>query len=175
MNSIFHRGAQYGVGIGVYLILLSWVIVMATQSGIMNLLALLLLALMPIICFVMLRRTFTMEQGKSLLSGLWLEGIVAFICGSMIFAVMAYAYLRWINPDFVAEQVHEAIKVYEDIEDEQAQEVVSVLQLMENSRAYPTPQQIVLQLGLFITFVGSILSLLTASFLKIRGYRKRLS
>ncbi|MDE7153010.1 MAG: DUF4199 domain-containing protein [Muribaculaceae bacterium] len=173
MNNIFHRGAEHGLYVGIYLILLSWMMLQGIEYGFMNLLSLVMLCLLPVMIFIMLRRTFVQEQGQSLLSGLWLEGIVSFICGSMIFALAAYAYLRWINPHFIVEQVSEAIKLYDQVDDEQAKEVVTVLKQIEKTRAYPTPQQIVLQLGLFITFAGSILSLLTASFLKIRGYRKR--
>lgn len=171
MNSIFQRGAQNGLYVGVYLILLAWVIILAVDSSVMNLLALLLLAFGPVMCFIMLRRTFIREQGNSLLSGLWLEGIVTFICGSLIFSLAAYSYLRWINPGFVPQQVSDAIRVYEKIDNEQAEELVSLLKQIEKARAYPTPQQIVLQLGLLVTFAGSILSLLTASFLKFRGFR----
>lgn len=173
MNNIFHRGAEHGLIVGLYLILLSWMMLMGIDYGFMNLLSLAMLAGLPVMLFIMLRRTFVREQGRSLLSGLWLEGIASFICGSLIFALAAYAYLRWINPGFIVEQVSEAIRLYDSIDDEQAKEVVTVLKQIEKARAYPTPQQIVLQLGLFITFAGSILSLLTASFLKIRGFRKR--
>ncbi len=173
MNGLFHRGAQNGLFVGLYLTLLSWVIVMAVDSTLMNLLALALLVLIPPGCYVMLRRTFVLEEGKSLISGLWLEGIISFICGSLIYALIAYAYLRFLNPEFIPDQVRQTIKIYEEMNDDQAREVVSLLKQIEKNNAYPTPQQIVMQLGLFITFIGSILSLLTASFLKIRGLRKK--
>ena len=171
MNGLFNRGAQNGLFVGLYLTLLSWVLILAIDSSLMNIVALLMLVCIPLGCFIMLRRSYIQENCTTPLSGLWLEGIVTFICGSMIYALVAYCYLRWGNPSFIPEQVCQAIEVYEKIDDDQAREIVSVLQQIEKHKAYPTAQQIVVQFGLLITFVGSILSLLTASFLKFQ--RKR--
>lgn len=173
MNGLFNRGAQYGLFVGIYLTLFSWVVILSLDNSLMNLLSLIMMALIPVGCFLMLRRTYLQEEGRSLLSGLWLEGIVAFICGSLIYVLIAYSYLRWINPGFVAQQVSEAISVYEKIDDDQAREVVNVLKQVEKTGAYPTAQQIVVQLGLLTTFIGSLLSLLSAAFIKIRGIRRK--
>lgn len=173
MKTVYQRGAENGLIIGLFLTVVSSLLLAAADMNVPSILVLALFLLFPVISFMMLRKTFREERGETMLSALWLQGIVGYVGGSLIFALAGYVYLRWINPMFIPDQVSEAIKVYSEVDDPNAREVVTVLRQIEKTNAYPSPQQIVTELGLFITFIGSVTSLFIATFLTFSGKRKR--
>lgn len=101
-----------------------------------------------------------------------MQGIMTFICGSLIAGLVAVVYLKWINPDFIADRLQEAIDFYSGSGWQQGEEMADLLQNMVKAHVVPTPIQIVIEMIWLGVFSGSLLSLLMAVLVRARGEKK---
>ena len=81
-------------------------------------------------------------------------------------------YLKWINPDFIADRVQEAIDFYSESGWKQGEEMADMLRRMVSAHIIPTPIQIVIEMIWLGVFSGSLLSLLMAVLARARGEKK---
>lgn len=101
-----------------------------------------------------------------------MQGIMTFICGSLIAGLVAVVYLKWINPDFIADRIQEAIDFYSGSGWQQGAEMADLLKNMVKAHVVPTPIQIVIEMIWLGVFSGSLLSLLMAVLVRARGEKK---
>ncbi|MCC8070631.1 MAG: DUF4199 domain-containing protein [Bacteroidales bacterium] len=160
IKSPYRRGADDGFYFGLYLSALFLASVCAVKTPFFAFVTMLMMLGVPFIIYYFLRRTYVVERGTSLLSALWMQGIMIFICGSLISGVVAIVYLKWVDPDFVINLVKEARDIYRESDWPQAEETANILQRMIDNHLVPSAISLVIEMIWFSVFTGSLLSVL---------------
>ena len=110
-KSIFRRAAEGGITLGGLFVC---IFLLGTFAGALTqLMSLALMVYVPFWVYRKLKATYFASRGILSFSGLWLEGILLFICGSIILALGTLVFLQWLVPDYLPAavgQVAEAIK-----------------------------------------------------------------
>lgn len=173
-RSPYKRGADYGAVFGVYLSVLFLLTAYSLEIPGFSILAFFLMLFVPVIIYVMLRRSYVADMGKTIFSSLWMEGIVIFACGSMIAAVVAIVFMRWIEPDYIERTLRSVIEMYgSGIMGERGTEVAEILQAAIDQKRVPKPIELVIDMLWLEVFTGSMLSMLMALLVQARGYKPK--
>lgn len=173
-RSPYKRGADYGGVLGVYLSILFLVTAYSLKVPGFSLVAFIMMVLVPMLIYVMLRRSYVADMGKTIFSALWMEGIVAFVCGSLIAATVSMIFMRWIEPDYIERTLHSVIEMYNSgVLGERGREVAEVLQAAIDQHRLPKPIELVVDMVWLEVFTGSMLSMLMALLVQARGYKPK--
>ncbi len=169
-HSPYRYGADQGLYFGLYLICLYGCGVMNITSPNLftSLAAMVLFFGVPFIIYYWLRRTYVESKGALQLSALWMQGIVIFICGTLISAVALVIYLKFINPTFIVDQMRILIDMYSTMDWERGQEAAEMLQNIIDMKMVPTAMSVVMETVWLGVFSGSLLSLLMGLLVKAR-------
>lgn len=159
-RSVYVLGAENGLILGPVLTLAAVLAGATTYHVWMFAPALIAMAAVPAVAFVLLKRTMSEQPWAATFSALWLQGICAFFFGGAILAALSYAAMRWVWPDFIVDQVQTVIAVYGSVDDADARNIASTLQKLLENHALPTPIDIALELLYVAVFTGSLLSML---------------
>ncbi len=169
LTNPYKQGADNGFVLGAYLSALFFTTAFALEVPLLGILSTCMIVAIPVIIFMMLRRTWIRDRGMSLFSSLWMQGIMAFACGGIISGLVAYVYIRWIEPEWLTSQVKNMISLYQSVEN--GQQVADILQTILKQGLLPTPIQMVIQMLWFEIFAGSVVSLLAT--LIVRAIKPR--
>lgn len=165
LTNPYKQGADNGFILGVYLSVLFFTTAFALEVPMLGILSTCLIAAIPVMVFMMLRRTWIRDRGMSQFSSLWMQGIMAFACGGIISGLVAYVYIRWINPDWLSSQVRHVIDLYQSVEN--GQQVADILQSILTQGLLPSPIQMVIQMLWFEIFSGSVITLLATLIVRV--------
>jgi len=169
-KSVYHRGADNGFYLGLLFIMIFCGLVLSEHLGFFSIITIAMILSVPFVAYYFMRKSFRMNGGICDFPSLWIEGIVAFSCGGALLALVAYIFLRFIDPEYIARQVDIMISVYKDnMNDAGTEEIVGMLELIKEHNAYPTPRLISLQLFLTSCFTGSVLSMILAAVVRSVG------
>lgn len=158
LTSPYRQGADNGFVLGAYLSALFFASAFALKVQFLGLLSTALIIAIPVIIFMMLRRTWIRDQGMSLFSSLWMQGIVAFACSGIISGCVAYIYIRWVEPDWLTSQVQQMITMYQSVQG--GEQVAQILETVLKQKLLPSPIQMVIQMLWLEIFCGSVVSLI---------------
>lgn len=171
--SPFRRGAEDGALFGVYLSALSLCMLAGLRVAFLEFLFLILAVGVPFYCFRRLRLSYVKSDGQLSLAPLWMQGIVMFICGSIIMALLMVVYLQWIDPDYFADlggMVVDSLAADPQIFAASGLNAADVTNLFE----IITPIKFAVEMLWLSIFTGSILSLLTAVVVPLKKiYRQK--
>lgn len=165
-KSIYRRGADDGFWFGIYLSLLFLAMVSSIYSALAGVATLAMVIAVPFIIFFFLRRSYRADNCTSPFSALWLHGICIFFFGSLLMALTAYVYLRFINPAYITNIVDMAIEVYGSVDSPDAHEMVSLLQKAKDSHILPTAGGTAVQVIWAGVFSGSLLSMILSAIVR---------
>jgi len=171
-RSVYVRGAEDGLVLGPVMaagVLLTGIAAYVPQ---MSLVALMALASVPVLTYILLRRGYAADSGRSTLSALWLQGICTFFFGGLLMAAVAYAAMRWLRPGFIVEQVRTVADLYADAPDAGAREMAAALKQAIDARILPSPIEVALELLYAAVFSGSILSVALAAVIRRRHLKQ---
>jgi len=98
-RSIFRRAAEGGVTLGVLFICIFLLETIA--SSLTGLFAFALMAYVPVHVYRKVKSTYVAAHGLTTFSGLWLEGILLFVCGSIILALGTFIFMRLLAPGYL--------------------------------------------------------------------------
>lgn len=171
-KSVFQRGASTGLYFGLYLSALFFAMAYSMSVPGLSLLALVMMAVVPVIIYKSLRRMYVEELGLSLFSGLWMYGILIFLCGSLISALVSMAFLKWIQPDFIAEQIQMSIDILRASKIAQGEETAKMLEMMRDGGMIPSVAEMSVRMISFNVFSGSLLSMIVSALVMAKGYKK---
>lgn len=169
LTSPYSLGARRGLTFGVMLCAMFFAMVYAERAALLGLLAIVIFLSVPFFIYKALRHTYVEERGMTTLSGLWMQGIMIFACGSIICAAVTTVYMRWIEPTFVVDLVRRAADFYAAAGDPSAEEVATVLNRMIESHTLPSALSIAMEMTWLSIFSGSMLSLLMALLARARA------
>lgn len=165
-RSIYDRAAADGALFGVYFSVLFLVSVASLKVGMLNILVLTMVLLVPFITYRFLRRTHVDAHGLESFSGLWMQGIITFGCGSLILCLVAYLFMRFVYPDFVVDTLRAGIEFYSHESTPAGEELAAEFQSILDKKLYPAPSTIAIMWLWLGTFTGSILSMFEAAIVK---------
>lgn len=167
-RNIYRRGADDGLWLGLYLTVIFALMVASVSHPAFNIPGLGMMLGVPFLTYYYLRRTHVDAHGMTSFSALWMQGIVMFGCGCLIFCLLAFVYMRWINPGFINGLMHMAIDSYNQSDVPQAQQLAADFQSLLDNHLVPTPLQLVLGWLWLGMFSGSLLSMIVAVFVRVR-------
>lgn len=163
----YKRGADDGLIMGGLLIVVFLVSVFAVESGFIALIAgLLMFVAVPVTTFIMLKRSNDRDNGCTLFSSLWVQGIVLFFCGTLILAMFQYLYFRFIAPTYVADVFNAAAQAYDEIGTKEAQDISFMLHRVVETHSLPSPIELAVMTLWGGIFTGSILSAILGGIVK---------
>lgn len=165
--SPYRRGATQGMLFGIYLSILFLASVYSVSYPLMGLIGMLLIVGVPFYIFRCLRATFVVDGGLTPFSSLWMQGIMMFMCGSLIQGAVAVVYLKWIDPAFIITQLRSVISFYEGLPSPEAKEMAKVLSNMIEANLVPSAASMVMEIIFLSVFSGSLLSLVMSSLARI--------
>ncbi len=161
-QSVYALSARQGLWAGAYFSAIF--LLQAAQHGLLlALLGNVMVVAVPFILYRLMARRYRQRLLLASFSELWIHGIMVFLFGSAILALVVYAYLRFINPGLIAQQLAAAIEAYKAVN---LTEMASQMEAILKAGALPPPIQFALAMLWGCSFTGSILSLLEAAIIK---------
>lgn len=163
-KSPFRRGADDGLLMGILLVAVFFTGSLSFRYTLASdLTPILMLGGVPLLTYFLLRRSYIRDNGLTLFSSLWMQGIVTFFCGSLILAMFMYCFMRWIEPDFMRETVAHIAEFYDSMPDNpQGQEIARVFHTMLDENVFPSAISVAVESIWLGVFSGSLLSMLAA-------------
>ena len=168
VKSVYRQGAEYGVWFGVYLTVMALAIMYGFTHTILMLAAMAMMVAVPAVVYPMLRRYRSQMRGYAPFASLWMLGLMIFICGSLICGAVTYVWMQYVMPTFIYDQVMAAIDVYKAVPGESAAEMVRIMETIVERHALPSAMEVVVQMVMLTTFLGSLVSMVLAFILGMR-------
>lgn len=169
--SPYKRGADDGFPFGLLLSAIFLASFYSLDNPGLGLVTLILALAVPFVTFIFLKRAYTADGGATLLSALWMQGIVMFFCGSLIAGAVAAIFFKLVDPAWMTRALEQAIDAYSSMDTPQADDTANMLQAIVDNHLVPPAIQIVFQTIWLGVLSGSVLSFLTA--LVVRSRRPR--
>lgn len=173
VKNIYARGADDGLWLGICLMSSFVLMALSLKFPLLNLGALALMLSVPFLTYFFLRRTHMAAYGLVSFSGLWMQGITMFACGSLLLGLASFVYLRWLDPGFMVRALQMGIDYYSELPSESGQVLADELRMIADSGAMPAPSMIVMVWMWMTMFSGSVLSLIVAGLVKAQKVRRR--
>ncbi len=163
-KSIYTRGAEDGAWMGLLFVVATTLQTASQGTVIPNLVANIILLAVPAVLWFMLRRSYRYDRCLTTFSGLWMHGIMTFLCGSLILGLVAFLYMRFINPGFIYAQARLAVELYSQVPD--FENFAATLQKAIVRKLLPSPMTITFTIIWLGGFSGAMLSLIEAALVK---------
>ncbi|MCM1518877.1 MAG: DUF4199 domain-containing protein [Pseudoflavonifractor sp.] len=170
-TSVYRQGADTGLYFGLYLTVLFFTMAYSINVPVLSVVSFVLMLGVPVFIYACLRSYYCRLRGHVIFSGLWMYGIMIFLCGSLISAAVSVIYMKWISPGFMATQMQTSLDILEASTMPEAQETAKTIKLMRDSGMLPGPAETALRIVSFNVFTGSMLSALMALLARARGYK----
>lgn len=166
MANIYRQGARDGLLFGALLTATSLLMIYSSLSSILSLLTLVMLIVLPVVLFMLLRRCCVMANARVTIGMLWTLGVEISVCGSLICGAVTYVWLHYIEPDFIYNSAMSAIEAYNAMPQFSQSEMVEQLRTAVNEGLLPSAIQLVVNMMMFTTLLGSVSSLVMAAIIK---------
>lgn len=164
------RGARGGIVLGCWFCATFSLMAGAGQLPLLAIPAIIMMASVPVMAYRMLLKSYRSLYGMTTLSALWLEGILSFIGGSLFLAVVAFLYLKYIDPEFIVRQTSLMADYY--AASEETRNIGETLRRMIDNHILPRPIEAAFSLAWLSAFTGALTSLILATIIKRFGLRK---
>lgn len=161
-RNIYTSGANDGLKMGIYLSAMFVLQCIGASNLTLMAFGTIMMLCIPVVAYILLRKGYRDSGGRSTFSAVWLHGILIFLCGSLIMAMVIYIYLRYIDPAFLRNTLSGLIEAYGSIEDEGARQLTDILTTIQDQNLLPSPIQYAFTMIWTCGFFGSILSMILA-------------
>ena len=168
VKSIYRTGAENGAVFGIYLTVLSIMFMYGFDSVLFMYLSMAMFLGIPGVVYFYMRKYHVSLHGISQFSALWMLGILIFLFGSLICGVVTYVWMQYIEPTFIYDQVQMAIKLYETVPGENARMLTDILKQAVENHMLPSAIDIVIEMIMLTTFVGSIISMMLSAVVRMK-------
>lgn len=166
-TSVFKRGAEFGVPMGLFMTTISLSSIFADRVPMLGFVVIFLLIAGPWLLWRFQRRYLMEEGGMAEYAALWMLGILMVIYGALITGLVTWAVLQWVRPGYIYEQTQTMIDLYSAMPEFKDSELLTVLRKAIDAGALPSPIEMVMNMFWLVTFSGSVLSAVTAAFAKM--------
>lgn len=165
-RTIYDRAALNGLFMGVYFSVLFLGMVGSMRFEVLNLPVIFMIAATPFIVFRQMRRTHVAARGLESFSGLWMQGILTFCCGSLILCAVSYAFLRWCYPEFIYDSCVKISRMYLTTPELQKDDIYNIAEAIVNNRYTLRAADMAVAYFWMGSFTGSVLSMILALIVK---------
>ncbi len=169
------RAAENGIYLSLFMCVLLLLLGAGMQYPFCSVLFLIGAIAMPIFAYRLISRNCQRSEQLLSFAEIWAEGIASFFLGSLLPAALAYAALRFVFPEFLGEQVQEAIEVFRQVGTPEAEMMVATLSDIKAKGLTPTPADVAANLISINIIAGTTLSLFMAIVLSARMRMQRFS
>lgn len=171
-KSPYKRGADDGFFMGLLLIVLFLCMTLSYRFPLANWVGLLLcFAGVPVATFLFLRKSYIKDNGTTLFSSLWMQGIVIFFCATLMLALFEYLYLRVFNPTFLVEMLNHVAESYANSGTPQGEQVAKAIHAMIKQNLVPSAINIAVETIWMGVFTGSLLSAIMAGLVRMKIFK----
>lgn len=153
---------------GIYLTLIFLFTVLSEQFSLLSLAGLAMLCYTPFFTYRLIVKIHKKYFCTSDFASLWMLGISIFIGGSMICALCSYAYLQYIDPNFIYRQAVNAAELYKELDPDNTSGIAEVIDSLIDNNMLPTPIEVAVEMLWTTTFFGSLLSMLLSAIVRKR-------
>lgn len=171
-RSIYERAAYNGLWMGLYFVVLFLLMVATIRLGVLNILVMAMICFTPFLIYRQLKRTHLDAHGMESFSGLWMQGILTFCCGSIILCAASYIFLRWCYPTFMYDSCLQILDMYKATPEMPKDTLFDVATAIVEKRFAIRPTDIALAYLWSAAFTGSILSMILATVVKLTKIKK---
>ena len=168
VKSIYRVGAEKGAWFGIYLSVLSIMLMYGFDSVLLMYASIALFLGIPGVAYFYIRKYHVSLHCMSQFSALWMLGILIFLFGSLICGVVTYVWMQYVEPTFIYDQVQMAIKLYESVPGENARMLTDILKQAVENHMLPSAIDIVIEMIMLTTFVGSIISMIISAIVRLK-------
>lgn len=172
-KNLYARGADDGFWMGLYFCVLFFSAVVALNNPMLNVLAAALALGVPFLTYAFLRRAYVQMRGVCTFSALWMQGIMMFACGCLIFGAATFVYLRWVDPEFIIRVLKMGVEFYSASDAPSSQAVADEFQMIVDSKSIPSALDVVMGWMWLGVFSGSMVSMLVSIFVRLSKVSKR--
>lgn len=168
IQSPYRRGADDGFYFGLYLAAMFFSSIFAQHLPMLSLLSMAMMVLVPLVIFRFMR-SYNRDLGSAAsFPMLWMHGVVIFFCGILISGAALVVYMKWIEPDFVINQIRGIADMAGMAPGTMVDSAADMASKMLEARFIPTPMAIVTELIMLAIVTGSILSIILSALFAIR-------
>ncbi|MCM1452235.1 MAG: DUF4199 domain-containing protein [Clostridium sp.] len=161
-KSVYHTGSADGLIMGAGFIITMAIAMLSIrlESAMLSLLAMALAVPgIAALATALMRKRLIGNSYRDTFSALWMHGITMFICGNLIFGLALYAYLRFIDPEFLVRETLRAATLYSSLGTDEGEHMARTLHAMVDRHLLPSPISFAFSMMWFGSFFGSMLSL----------------
>lgn len=169
-KSVFKRGAECGVPMGLYMSVMALASLFADKVSLLSLLFMVMLVLGPVVIYRYQRQYYLQEQGMPEYSALWMQGILMVIYGALISGAVVLVVLQWVRPTLLYDQAQQFVDLCNstpELKTQMAAFVDVATKMIENG-LMPKPIDVVFSTFWMVAFSGSMLSAITAAFASMK-------
>lgn len=163
-KSIFRRAAEGGVTLGAIFVCIF--LLETVPNPLAGLFALGLMIYVPFAVYRKLKSTYFAAHGLMTYAGVWLEGILLFVFGSIILAFGSFLYMRWIVPGYLPALTGQ-VSAFIESQPQFLDNAISP-ELFKAYLASIRPIDISMTLMWLSAFTGSLASLVIAAIVKAK-------
>lgn len=167
-GQVYREGANKGVGMGIYLTAASIFCLTSHLNPMVALLALALLAGVPVLQYKLLLGVFRKYGCTDNFSSLWMLGISIFIGAALICAAATYCYLEFFDPHYFYDRGQEALSILEQTPELKSSELYSQMKIAVEEGILPSPIGYCVEMIMITVFSGSILTILLTPLVRLR-------
>lgn len=164
----YRRGAEDGLKFGIYLGVLLFSSLLSGKVAWLAQVFCVMAILVPVIIYRMMVSYKRELGGVVTFSMLWMQGLVIFSCAAVIAGGAMMIYLRWIDPDYMVENMRQLASL--DVSGDRAglAGYKDMAQIMLDNKSIPRVVDIVVMIILMAITSGSLLSMLLAGIIIAR-------
>ncbi len=168
IQSPYRRGADDGFYFGLYLTAMFFSSIFSQHFALLSLLSMAMIVLVPFVIYRFMR-SYNRDLGHAAsFPMLWMQGVVIFFCGILISGAALVVYMKWIEPDFVINQLHSVADMAGMAPGTMIDSAADMASKMLDAQFIPTPMAIVTELIMLAIASGSILSIILSAVFAIR-------
>lgn len=161
-KSIFQRAGEWGIPFGLYLACAAMTYIFSDYFQPLSLLFIVMCACVPMVVYFFQRRKFIEDDGFTEYAGLWMLGIMLFLLGTLVASFIVYLVLQHVRPTFMYDQAQVIINTSQQVPGVIDDELLQIIKRMVDEKLMPTPIEIVMSMYWLVTFMGSLISAITA-------------
>lgn len=161
--SPFRRGADNGFRFGAYLTAIYALMVVGDHVPLLGILTLALMAGVPAMIYLLLRRDRTLPGGLPTLGALWIDGLLTFLGGGILAGAVMMIYLNWIEPAYLADNLQHAIAMLDSSPDPQSHDLAEQMRTAIDNGFSISPIMFTMMTLWLVATSGSVLSLVIAA------------
>lgn len=166
--SPYRRGADDGFIFGIYLAVMFLASLLSTRIPLLSLLSLVMAAGVPVVIYQFMRRFNAELKEFATFPMLWMQGVVIFVCGILISGAFLVIYLKWIEPDYILNQLRSVSELGAGSDNPTFAQAAELADAMIEANMIPSPMAIVSEMILAAVFTGSLLSIILSAFFAIK-------